>query len=174
MLRPSSRKRPRPVPSSAPGRGVISSSGTRRYAVSGGRRARTATGRAATRTGTGTARTGTARTPRTRTGTARTAGEDDVYVVALIENRGREVGLAAYNLRSFHVELRQYADGNTFAATMTALTVFSPVEIVLSQSSAAGSLDRAIQENPYLADVQVRGWTALHTSPLCQSLCVTN
>lgn len=89
-----------------------------------------------------------------------------MYLVALIENRGREVGLAAYNLRSFHVELRQYADGNTFAATMTALTVFSPVEIGLSQSSAAGSLDRAIQENPYLADVRVRCLTAPPSNPL--------
>lgn len=168
MHRPGSRKRPWPVPSSAPGGGVISSSGTRRYALSGGRRARTATGRAATRTGTGTARTGTTRTA--RTGTARTAREDDIYLVALIENRGREVGLAAYNLRSFHVELRQYADGNTFAATMTALTVFNPVEIVLSQSSAAGSLDRAIQENPYLTEVQVRQLTSLQQTLLCHSL----
>jgi hypothetical protein len=110
------------------GAGVISSSGTRRYALEGAAavtpRARTSTGtrigtagtRSRTRTGTTRARTATARTG--------TAPLGDLYVVAIIESRSREVGLAAYNLRSFHVELRQFADTNCFVNTMTVLTIF--------------------------------------------------
>lgn len=69
------------------------------------------------------ARTSTARL-RTNTGTAT---QDDVYLVALIENRAKEVGLAAYNFRSFHIELRQFADTNCFSTLMTFLTIFQYV-----------------------------------------------
>lgn len=62
------------------------------------------------------------RATRTETATAATA-EDPSYIVALIENRAREVGLALYRLRSFHVELRQYCDSNSFSTTLAALAV---------------------------------------------------
>jgi hypothetical protein len=112
------------------GSGLIASSGAQRYALETGEpmkvshRARTATG-ARTETGATRSRTRTG-TGRTRTATRRalTSRVDDVYIVAIIENRNKEVGIAAYNLRSFHVELRQFADTNCFVNTMTVLTVF--------------------------------------------------
>lgn len=63
-----------------------------------------------------------ARGTRTETATAATA-EEPSYIAALIENRAREVGLALYSLRSFHVELRQYCDSNSFSTTLAALAV---------------------------------------------------
>jgi hypothetical protein len=68
---------------------------------------------------------------RGRTGTTRArtsnAKNDELYIVTLIENKAKEVGVAAYNLRSFDVELRQYGDTNCFANTMTILTLFRSV-----------------------------------------------
>lgn len=89
---------------------------------------------------------------RTRTCTTR---DDDAFVVALIDNSVKDVGFCAYNLNSFDVELRQFADSNTFAAAVTALCVFNPVEILLSVSTAGGLLDQAIQMSPYLGHVKV-------------------
>lgn len=50
-------------------------------------------------------------------------------MVALIENRAREVGLALYRLRSFDVELRQYCDSNSFSTTLAALVVSAYVSL---------------------------------------------
>jgi hypothetical protein len=84
-------------------------------------RTRTTTAtRTKSRVGTGTARARTAKN-----------NLEDIYVVALIENKVKEVGLAAYNLRSFDIELRQYADTNCFASTMTVLTILRFVPTAL-------------------------------------------
>ena len=53
-------------------------------------------------------------------------------MVALIENRAREVGMAVYSLRSFHVELRQYCDSNSFSTTLAALAVTAYVDLLSS------------------------------------------
>lgn len=85
--------------------------------------------RSRAKTSTALARIATARS-RARTSTTRaqtttgTAVHEDAYMVAVIENRAKEVGMAAYNLRSFHVELRQFADTNCFSTLMTVLTLF--------------------------------------------------
>lgn len=117
---------------------------------------RNASARTATRTGTGrttTARTSTARTTtgRPRTQTARC---DDAYVVAVIDNPAREVGLCAYDLNGFVVELRQFADSNTYVMLVTVLCVMAPVEILLSTSSMGGMLEQAIHTSPHLRHVK--------------------
>lgn len=88
-----------------------------------------ASGRASTRSyhSRRTSTPGT-RATRTETATAATA-EEPSYMVALIENRAREVGLALYRLRSFHVELRQYCDSNSFSTTLAALAVSAYVSL---------------------------------------------
>lgn len=91
---------------------------------------------------------------RTRTGT-RTARQEDTYIIAVIDNAVKDVGFCAYNLRGFDVELRQFADSNTFVKLVTALCVFMPVEILMCVSSAAGLLDQAIQACTRLANVKV-------------------
>ncbi|GAB0492009.1 hypothetical protein MMPV_003268 [Pyropia vietnamensis] len=93
------------------------------------------------------------RATRTETATAPTA-EEPSYMVALIENRAREVGLALYRLRSFHVELRQYCDSNSFSITLAALAVSAPTEIILSVTSEKGPLNAALQRSPMLCGVR--------------------
>eukprot|EP00170_Pyropia_yezoensis_P002665 contig_11152_g2669 len=94
-----------------------------------------------------------ARGTRTETATAATA-EEPSYIAALIENRAREVGLALYSLRSFHVELRQYCDSNSFSTTLAALAVSAPTEIVLSVTSEKGPLNAALQRSSMLRGVR--------------------
>lgn len=90
-----------------------------------------ASGRASTRS-YHSRRTSTPGTRATRTETATVAtAEEPSYVVALIENRAREVGLALFRLRSFHVELRQYCDSNSFSTTLAALAVSAYVPLRL-------------------------------------------
>ena len=111
-------------PVTADGSSVMRAQSQPRYQIDpGASRSRSRSVR--TRTGT-RARTGTGRKLRTGTETrTQTAGPEDLYLVAIIENRAKEVGIAAYNLRSFDVELRQYTDTNTYTTTATILTIFS-------------------------------------------------
>ncbi len=61
-------------------------------------------------------------TPSSRARTATKHGDE--VVVAVIENNISEVGVCAYNLNGFDVELRQLADSKTFTTLLTTLTVF--------------------------------------------------
>lgn len=59
----------------------------------------------------------------TRTGANNETSDEFLYIVALIENKSKEVGIAAYNLKSFQVELRQFVDNNTYWTTLSTLCV---------------------------------------------------
>lgn len=109
--------------------------------------------RSRTRTGTRT-RTQTGTQSRTRTRTHTSDGHDS-YIVALIDNVAKDVGLSAYNLNSFEIEMRQFADSNNFTTIVTVLLVIDPVEILLSVSSAGTPIDQAIQGCPQLENVKV-------------------
>lgn len=79
--------------------------------------------------GAATPRTGTSRQRSSRTATGRrtrTANtrSDDAFVVALIENQAKEVGFCVYNINGFDVELRQFADSNSFATTIATICIF--------------------------------------------------
>ncbi len=81
------------------------------------------------RTGASTSRTGTSRLRSSRTATGQrtrtqNTRSDDAFVVALIENASKEVGFCVYNLQGFDVELRQFADSNSFSTTISTLCIF--------------------------------------------------
>lgn len=104
--------------------------GTPNLGTSYGAASRTGNSRAGTSRAdisrTGTSRAGTSRTGTSRAGTSRTAltRVDDAFVIAIIENNMAEVGLCAYNLNGFEVELRQHADSNSFSSIPTILCIF--------------------------------------------------
>lgn len=158
------------TPSSLPRkRAASAATGVARAGPSGrssqrGRTLMRSSGRAS-RIGTrvGTARdTFTTSLPRTPTSRTRTADRGDVFVLALIDNVAKEVGMAVYNITACTLELRQFSDSNTFVVATKVISVFAPVEIVLSVASASGLLDQAIRTCPHLAVVKV-----------CLSLAVT-
>ena len=45
------------------------------------------------------------------------------FVIALIDNKAHQVGIAAYSQASSQVELRQICDGNLFIDTLTMLSI---------------------------------------------------
>lgn len=100
-------------------------------------------------------RTRTATATRTRTGTRATTATTDVYIASVIGNNERDVGFCAYNLNGFQVELRQFADLNTYGMLTTALCVVDPVEIIMCVSDAGGRLARAINGCQYLDNFKV-------------------
>lgn len=70
----------------------------------------------------GTSSRANTRTPSRRVRTATKNGDE--VVVALIENNFSEVGICAYNLNGFDIELRQLSDSKTFTTLLSTLSVF--------------------------------------------------
>ncbi|GJQ15453.1 hypothetical protein GpartN1_g7244.t1 [Galdieria partita] len=89
----------------------------------------------------------------TRTGANNESNEEFIYLVSLIENKSKEVGMAAYNLKSFEVELRQFVDNNTYWTTLSTLCVLNPVEILISSTSTGKSMHNALLLNPIIANI---------------------
>lgn len=60
---------------------------------------------------------------------------DAVYILALNENRTKEVGIAAINLKSPVVSLSQYCDSHTYMHTMTSILIYQPTEVLLPNTA---------------------------------------
>eukprot|EP00916_Digyalum_oweni_P004420 GHVL01007848.1.p1 GENE.GHVL01007848.1~~GHVL01007848.1.p1 ORF type:complete len:562 (+),score=69.12 GHVL01007848.1:555-2240(+) len=67
-------------------------------------------------------------------------------VVALIENKSREVGIAAMNNKSSEVSLVQFADNHSYIHTLLVLQLFEPSEFIMSKTSEGSSLFRQCLE----------------------------
>lgn len=96
-------------------------------------------------------RTSSVRTPTART---RTARAEDSFIVAVIDNPAREVGLCSYDVNGVVVQLRYFSDSNTYSTLIKVLCVIAPVEILLSVSNATGCLHDAIHSCPYLLNIK--------------------
>eukprot|EP00897_Mesotaenium_endlicherianum_P005293 jgi/Mesen1/4792/ME000243S03969 len=63
---------------------------------------------------------------------------DGQYVVALIENRAKEVGMAAFDCRTASLHLTQYIESSrSYQNTTTLLQFYSPSEIIVSANTLA-------------------------------------
>lgn len=78
------------------------------------------------------------RTPRTPA--------DIACIVAIIENRAREVGLARLDLNSYEIKLSQFADNSTYINTISTLHAWDPVEIVVCKAAERSALMTRISE----------------------------
>lgn len=66
-------------------------------------------------------------------------------IVAIIEQpRSLEIGVAAYSLDSFSVEMRQFTDDHAYTRLISALTALDPVEIVRPSTAADDPLTRTL------------------------------
>ena len=73
------------------------------------------------------------------TGSTRRRGQQSC-VVALIENRSREVGLACMNLSSYEITISQFADNQTYINTLSTIYAWSPVEIIVTDACVNSAL----------------------------------
>ena len=63
-----------------------------------------------------------------------TSLKDSAYLLALIENRAREVGIACINLKSYEITLTQFVDNCNYFHTLSILYSWDPIEIILSKT----------------------------------------
>lgn len=66
------------------------------------------------------------------------AGERSSFVVGFIENRAKEVGVAAFDLRSASLHLSQYIEtSSSYQNTKTLLQFYEPMVIIVSPNKLA-------------------------------------
>ncbi|KAK8471883.1 hypothetical protein PHAVU_002G057100 [Phaseolus vulgaris] len=74
-------------------------------------------------------------------------GESSSFVVGIIENRAKEVGLAAFDLRSASLHLSQYIEtSSSYQNTKTLLHFYDPIVIILPPNKLASNCSSAITE----------------------------
>ncbi|CAI0413175.1 unnamed protein product [Linum tenue] len=65
-------------------------------------------------------------------------GERSSIVISLIENRAKEVGMAAFNLRSASLDLSQYIEtSGSYQNTQTLLQFYDPMVIIVPPNKLA-------------------------------------
>lgn len=67
-------------------------------------------------------------------------------IICLIENRAREVGIAAINAKSFEIYISQIADISTYDLTLNMLHLFVPLSIVLPQTLFNSAIHQRLKE----------------------------
>lgn len=78
-------------------------------------------------------------------GTGRTSLRAEKYTIfVLSENRAREVGMAALNIKSHEIHITQFADSQHYSYTLELVHAFSPTTIVLPSTGRDSSLHKAI------------------------------
>ncbi|XP_017426176.1 DNA mismatch repair protein MSH4 isoform X2 [Vigna angularis] len=74
-------------------------------------------------------------------------GESSSFVVGIIENRAKEVGLAAFDLRSASLHLSQYIEtSSSYQNTKTLLHFYDPIVIILPPNKLASNCSSAVTE----------------------------
>ncbi|XP_029127647.1 DNA mismatch repair protein MSH4 [Cajanus cajan] len=74
-------------------------------------------------------------------------GESSSFVVAIIENRAKEVGLAAIDLRSASLHLSQYIEtSSSYQNTKTLLHFYDPIVIIIPPNKLASNSTAAVTE----------------------------
>ncbi|RDX85856.1 DNA mismatch repair protein MSH4, partial [Mucuna pruriens] len=74
-------------------------------------------------------------------------GESSSFVVGIIENRAKEVGLAAFDLRSASLHLSQYIEtSSSYQNTKTLLHFYDPIVIIIPPNKLASNSTAAVTE----------------------------
>jgi DNA mismatch repair ATPase MutS len=71
---------------------------------------------------------------------------DQAFIVALCENKAREVGFAALNVHLSHVIFSQFTDSFNGATTLAQLQLCPPRELLLPHSAAHSHLAALLRE----------------------------
>ncbi|WJX60480.1 MutS protein msh4 [Trifolium repens] len=74
-------------------------------------------------------------------------GEGSSFIVSIIENRAKEVGLAAFDLRSASLHLSQYIEtSSSYQNTKTLLHFYDPIVIIVPPNKSASSSTSTVTE----------------------------
>ncbi|KAK7406282.1 hypothetical protein VNO78_07905 [Psophocarpus tetragonolobus] len=74
-------------------------------------------------------------------------GESSSFVIGIIENRAKEVGLAAFDLRSASLHLSQYIEtSSSYQNTKTLLHFYDPIVIIIPPNKLASNSMAAVSE----------------------------
>lgn len=74
-------------------------------------------------------------------------GESSSFVIAIIENRAKEVGLAALDLRSASLHLSEYIEtSSSYQNTRTLLHFYDPIVIIIPPNKLASNSTAAVTE----------------------------
>ncbi|CAI8589131.1 unnamed protein product [Vicia faba] len=74
-------------------------------------------------------------------------GEGSSFLVSIIENRAKEVGLAAFDLRSASLHLSQYIETSSlYENTKTLLHFYDPIVIIVPPNKSASNSTSAVTE----------------------------
>ena len=68
------------------------------------------------------------------------------YLISIIENYAREVGISAYNFRTSEYYITQFIDNESYINTLTMINYWRPIEIVMNQKSENSSLFKIIHK----------------------------
>ena len=68
------------------------------------------------------------------------------YLISIIENYAREVGISAYNFRTSEYFITQFIDTENYINTLTMINYWRPIEIVMNQKSENSSLYKIIHK----------------------------
>ncbi|GAU29313.1 hypothetical protein TSUD_226840 [Trifolium subterraneum] len=74
-------------------------------------------------------------------------GEGSSFIISIIENRAKEVGLAAFDLRSASLHLSQYIEtSSSYQNTKTLLHFYDPIVIIVPPNKSASSSTSTVTE----------------------------
>ncbi|XP_057449791.1 DNA mismatch repair protein MSH4 isoform X1 [Lotus japonicus] len=74
-------------------------------------------------------------------------GESSSFVVGIIENRAKEVGIAAFDLRSASLHLSQYIEtSSSYQNTKTLLHFYDPIVIIVPPNKSASNSTAAVTD----------------------------
>ncbi|XP_027193469.1 DNA mismatch repair protein MSH4 isoform X2 [Cicer arietinum] len=74
-------------------------------------------------------------------------GEGSSFIVSIIENRAKEVGLAAFDLRSASLHLSQYIEtSSSYQNTKTLLHFYDPIVIIVPPNKSASNSTSTVAE----------------------------
>lgn len=79
--------------------------------------------------------------------TTPSTSKDAAFLLAIIENRAREVGIACINMKSFEISLIQYVDNTNYMHTLSVIYAWDPIEIIMCKTAEESPLKSRISSH---------------------------